>query len=148
MEFATYTPDLVVVSFAGGTITGYAKDTFIEVEREEDTFMKYVGALGDVARSRSLNKTGKITITLMEISASNDFLYSFAALDELDNSAVSSFEVVDLNGNMRCRASIAWVMKWPKIERGKESTTTQWVIECADLEIIPGGHGVIETFGV
>lgn len=141
-DFNNYSPDKVIVNFAGLIINGYANDTFIEVERDEDGFMKYTGALGDVARSRNLNKGGKVTITLMQVSAINDRLYELAALDEFDGTAYGELQIKDTSGNMRCHAEIAWIQKWPKVERGKESGTIQWVFDCADIEVIPGGNTI------
>lgn len=139
-DFHTYSPDLVVVTFGDMIMSGFAPDTFIEAERDEDGFMKSVGSLGDVARSRNLNRAGKVTLTLMAVAPVNDLLYQLALIDELDGQSYASLQIKDLSGNMRCHSEIAWVLKWPKIERGKESGTVQWVFDCADLEIVPGGN--------
>lgn len=139
-DFHNYSPDRVIIVFGGIIIGGFAKDTFIEVERDEATFMKYNGALGDTARSKNLNKGGKVTLTLMAVSPFNDELYGLAALDEDDTILPGPLQIKDLNGNMRCSAEIAWIEKWPKIDRAKESGTVQWVIDCASLEVIPGGN--------
>jgi hypothetical protein len=139
-DFATYSPDQVVITAGSLLIRGYAKDTFVEVERDEDTFMKYVGAGGDACRTRNLNRGGKVTITLMAVSPTNDDLWGLGFIDE--NQADSFFELMikDLSGNMLCHAEIAWIKKWPKVERGKESGTIQWEIDCAQLEINPSGN--------
>ena len=139
-EFTTYSPDEVILTWNDMIINGYANDTFIEVERDEDGFMKYTGSLGDVARSRNLNRGGKVTITLMAAATINDSLYSLAALDEFDGTGFGTLQIKELNGTTRCHAEIAWLQKWPKIERGKESGTIQWVLDCADIEIVPGGR--------
>lgn len=144
-DFKTYSPDLVTLSWNGVNITGYAKDTFIEVDRDEDIFMKYTGALGDVARSKNLNKGGKVKITLMAVAPVNDILANLALADE--NAALGSADVFygslqikDLSGTMECYAEIAWISKWPKVERGKESGTIEWEIDCAAIEVYPGGN--------
>src|SRR5688500_8393980 len=118
-EFFNYSPDKVHLIWNGINITGYAPDTFVQVERDEDGFIKYVGSLGDVARSRSLNKAGKVTVTLMAVSPVNDLLYTLAAQDEADGTAYGSLQLLDLSGTTRCHSEIAWVLKWPTIERGK-----------------------------
>jgi hypothetical protein len=139
-NFNTYSPDRVIVTFAGMIINGFAPDTFVEIERDEDGFMKYVGSLGDVARTHNLNRAGKVTLTLMAVAPINDSLSQYAIVDEIDGDAFGELMVKDLSGNMVCHAEIAWVLKWPKIERGKESGTIQWVIDCADIEVFPGGN--------
>lgn len=141
-EFHTYSPDRVLVSFGGVLINGFANDTFIEVERDEDTFMKYTGSLADVARTRNLNRGAKVTLTLMATAAVNDELSLIALDDEnaVDIDTVFSFEIKDISGEMFCHAEISWIQKMPKVERGKESGTIQWVFDCADMEIFPAGN--------
>jgi hypothetical protein len=82
-DFKTYSPEHVILAFNGVIISGYANDTFIEVERDEDTFMKYTGSLGDVARTTNLNRGGKVTVTLMAVAPINDDLANMALADEL-----------------------------------------------------------------
>lgn len=140
-DFHTYSPDRVILTFAGMIINGFAPDTFIEVERDEDGFMKSVGSLGDVARSRNLNRTGKVTVTLMAVAPINTLLSDFALADELDDVGVyGDLQLKDLGGDMVCHADTAWVLKFPKIERGKESGTVQWVFDCGEIEVRPGGN--------
>jgi hypothetical protein len=139
-DFTNYVADKVILTFNNLIINGFAKDTFIEVERDENIFTKYTGALGDVCRSKSLNKGGKVTITLMDAAPINDLLYQFCALDEFDSDSYGTLQIDDLNGKTRCHAEIAWVMKWPKVTRGAELGTIQWEFDCAGLEIIPGGN--------
>ncbi len=138
-----YHPDKVILSFKGINITGYAEGTFIEVERAEDAFMEYVGSLGEVCRTRNLNRLGTVTLTLMATSAVNDALTAIAVQDE-DGSIIETgaLQLKDGNGNMKCDAPEAWIKKMPKVERAKESGTVQWVITCASLTIKPGGNVV------
>lgn len=141
-EFHTYSPDKVIGAFGPIILGGYANDTFIEVERDEDSFMKYTGALGDVARSRNLNRGGKITITLMAVSPTNDALANLAQDDEDFGQNYLPFEIRDDSGNMFVHAEIAWIQKMPKIDRGKESGTVQWVFDCADVAVYVGGNNI------
>jgi hypothetical protein len=139
-DFKTYSPDRVLLLFGDLIINGYANDTFIEVERDEDTFMKYTGSLADVARTRNLNRGAKVTITLMAVAPVNDALSIIAQEDEIGIDRTAVMEIKDDSGNTFCHAEIAWIQKMPKVERGKESGTIQWVFDCADMEIFPGGN--------
>lgn len=141
-EFFTYSPDRVIITFGSVILRGFAGDTFIEIERDEDGFMKLTGSLGDVARTRNLNRGAKVTLTLMAVSPANDDLSALAALDEIDGDIVQELMIRDLSGNMECHATYAWVQKWPKIERGKESGTIQWVFDCADVSINASGNQI------
>ena len=137
MSFQRYSPDQVKISFSGITVTGFQDGTFVEVERSEDQYTTHVGSLGDVTRTRNLNKTGKITVTLMQHAPINDLLSITLAADALGDTPARSIMVKDLTNGMLCHASNAWIEKTPKIERGKESAGIQWVFACADLEVVP-----------
>lgn len=137
---ANYLTDQVVVIWNGILINGYANDTFVEIERDEDGWTTYVGALGDVCRTRNLNRMGKVTVTLMATAAVNDLLAAQAELDEQFGTAYGPIQIKDLNGTMICSGAEAWVMKRPKIERAKESGTVQWVFAVAELKMFEGGN--------
>lgn len=140
IQFSNYSPDQVSVSFNGIIITGYNDGTFIDVEREENSFTKHVGSLGDVARSRNLNRSGKLTLTLMSAAPSNDLLQAVYEQDRQFGTGVGALLIKDLGGNMVCRAAYCWIMKAPKIERAKESSPCIWQFEMADLAIVAGSQ--------
>ena len=132
-----YSPDQVKITFRGTLITGFMDGTFVECERNEDAYTIHVGSLGDVTRTRNLNKTGKITITLMQHAPINDLLSLFLATDDIGDIVPGALQIKDLTNGMRVHAAEAWIMKPPKIERGKESAGLQWVFECANMEVTP-----------
>jgi hypothetical protein len=139
-EFHTYNPRQVSFVFRGIKFSAFADNTFIEVERSSDGWHKHVGANGDVTRTRDLDISGTYTLTLMSQSSDNDEMQTIADLDEATGAGFGPCQVMDHNGNMECHSVYAWIRKLPKIERAKEAGTTQWVIDCADLEINAGGN--------
>jgi hypothetical protein len=140
-----YSPQFVTFSFQGINIIGFAKGTFIEAERAEDGFKKKVGSQGDVVRVQSMDRSGKVTITLQAQSPSNDLLLAIAQLDEATGAAVGTLQAKDLNttgtlgGDPLIHAKEAWIMKVPKIDRSDDSSNCVWVFECADLDLAPTG---------
>lgn len=132
-----YSADYVDITYGNVILTGYA-ETFIEVEFEEDDFKKTVGALGDVTRSRMLNRSAKITVTLMDASESNEQLMLLAVEDRTKGGGYKPFLMKDRSSTTEVRATQTWVMKIPKVGRAKESGTTVWVFECAFAEITVG----------
>jgi hypothetical protein len=143
MTYSRYSPDRVTITWKGNLITGFAEGTFVEVERDEDAFTKYVGSDGAVTRTRNLNRSGKITVTLMATAAINDQLWADAIFDESFGNEEGPIEIADLSGAMYCSATYAWVMKMPKVERAKESGTVVWVFDCAELAINPSGNATL-----
>lgn len=137
-RLSAYSPDFVDTVYGGILFTGYA-EKFITVEYEEDDFKKQVGALGDVTRTRQLNRSGKMTVTLMDASETNDLLMAFALSDRQTGQNFRPFKMTDRSSNTTVNATQAWIQKIPKIERGKESGTVEWVFEAAFLDIRVGG---------
>ncbi len=137
--FRNYDPSQVTFTFKGLNVTGYQDGTFIDAERSEDGFTKHVGSLGDVTRVRSMDRSGKVTLTLMAQSPINDLLYAIADADEGTGLNYGPLAIKDLNGTMRCHAHQAWIKKLPKVERAKESGAVVWEFECASLDLKPGG---------
>lgn len=139
-QLTNYSPDEVMCSFLTVIVSGYADGTFIEVERNEDGFTEYVGSGGEVCHTRSLNKTAKVTLTLMQTSPINDLLSAIAIQDEFDGSAYGPFMVSNLNGDTLCQAAECRIAKMPKMERGKDSGTVVWTFMAANMEIFIGGN--------
>lgn len=137
-----YDPSQNKITLGGQDITGYAEGTFIEIERDEDGFTTTVGSLGDVVRTRNLSRVAKVTLTLMAQAPANDILDQISQDDEDTGDNVKSFQMKDLNANVRCDGPEAWVMKKPKVERAKEAGTVQWVLCVANCEIRAGGNVV------
>jgi hypothetical protein len=135
----TYDPKLVIVTFAGNILTGFAEGTFVTVEREADAYTKVVGSDGEVARVRSRNASGSVTITLMQTSVSNDVLDALAVLDEEANAGSGPLFIEDLLGNTFIAATAAWIRKRSNIEYGAELGSREWVIDVADLKMVNGG---------
>jgi len=140
MSLTNYHTDQVILIWNDIHINGFSNDTFIEVERNEDGFTTYVGSLGDVCRTKNMNRSGKITVTLMATAPVNDTLAALAQVDEDTGLEYAPIQLKDLNGNMRADGAEAWISKRPKIERAKESGTVQWVFEVAVLNLNEGGN--------
>ncbi len=136
-----YDPSQHTVSFNGVNVTGF-DEKFLEIERNEDAYSVHVGASGDVARTRSRNRTGKVTLTLMAQAVSNDSLMDIHLDDEQFGDGVGPLLIKDLNGLTVARAQEAWIVKVPKIERAKEAGSCEWIIECAVIIIEARGNVV------
>jgi hypothetical protein len=133
-----YDPGLVMTSFAGVLVQGFAKDEFISVERMEDGFSMDVGSLGDTTRVRNRNKNGSVTITLQAGAPTNDLLMARAALDELTGTGFGPLLIKDLNGTSVVESPIAWIRKIPNLERASGASKVEWVIDCFQLLVKVG----------
>ena len=135
----TYNPKKVQVIVGSHIVTGYADGTFLNVERNADQFQAIVGADGESARVASADKSGLITLTLMQTSESNDFLSEALAADEATNVGTFTVMVRDLQGTTLVQSAEAWVKKYASVEFGKDSASREWVIETGELLMDVGG---------
>lgn len=135
-----YNPADVSVIIGSHIVSGFADGTFIGIERNNDAFTRVAGADGENARSKSNDKSGRLTLTLLQTSQSNEVLSGFAAADEASNGGTFPFLIKDNNGNSLYAAEVSWVVKYPAVEYGKEISNREWVIETGELIPFVGGN--------
>lgn len=123
-----FDPRSVSVTVNSTIITGFADGTFIKVEKNEDNFKTYVGAQGEVSRSISADKTGKITVTLQSTSPSYIYLNSLST-QNIDYPAYVS----DLNTGITYGGTSCRIVKPAAVEISKEITAREFTLDVAEL---------------
>lgn len=137
----TYDFRQVSVIVGGRIMAGFAEgDDSVMVERNEDAWSLKVGADGEATRSKSNNKSGKVTLKLQQTSESNAILSAFAKADELSNSGAVPVLIKDNSGLSLHAAEQAWVIKMPSSGFGAESGEREWVLESDNMEMFEGGN--------
>ena len=139
MTVATYDPKQVAITIGTHVVSGFGEDTFVAVEANEDLWSLTVGAGGDAARSKSNNLSGKITITLLQTSDSNQVLQGFLTADQVANTGKFPISVKDTSGLSLYASPEAWVMKSPDAPFGKTISEREWVIEVGQLAAFTSG---------
>ena len=129
MSTKTYAPKHVQVIVFGNILSGFAPGTYINAEREVDAFAKEVGADGEVARVQSANKSGEITLTLMQTSDSNNILSNLAVADELNRSSIGPIIIKDSLGTTVLFSGEGWIRKLPAVEMSDELTPREWIFD-------------------
>jgi len=129
-----YDPKSVTIMVAGKAISGFAEGAdFVSIDRDMESWTKTVGAGGEVARARTRDQSGKITLSLLQTSESNSHLESLMYAD--DNLGGGQFTVNvyynQFNGAVQSDAS--WITKPPTVTYGEGIATRTWVIECARI---------------
>lgn len=140
MTVATYQPNLVTVAFRGVPLTGFAPGEFITAERNNDSWNLSVGSGGDATRSKSGDRSGRVTLTLLASSASNATLSALEALDQASGTGVGALLIKDLSGADVVTAGTAWITKPATQGKSNEDTNREWVFESDNLEIFSGGN--------
>lgn len=140
MAIKQYDPKKVAVIFAGLPLSGFAPGTFVKVEYNEDAFSLEVGADGETTRVKNANMSGKITVTLMASSASNDDLSDLAVADRVSGEGTFAGLIKDAKGTSNHAAATCWISKVPPAEYSKEGNgTREWVVETDELLSYVGG---------
>ena len=132
-KVSTYDPGCITVNVGGHIVSGFADGTFVSVERDMDNFTKIVGAGGSIARARTRNISGKVTLTLMQTSESNSFLEAKMLADDLANEGEFVVTIMDDKYDGICTADAAWVLKPPTLSYGREFEDREWVIDCGRI---------------
>jgi len=135
----TFDPDLVSITVGGHIVSGISDSEFVSAERNAEAFTRSGGADGEQTRFKSNDKSGLITITLMQSSVSNAIFQAFATADETANKGKFPVLIKDGNGTEVCSAAQAWVQKVPAKGYSKENTDRQWVLETGNLVLVGGG---------
>lgn len=136
----TYDPSRVVLSFGGHQVSGFGDDTFIEADRDEDSFAKSTGVDGEMTRSKSNNFGGFVQITLKQSSNTNDFLSALLAADEASGAGVVPLLLKDLSGTTVLASAKSWVRRLPANAWARAAGERVWMIDCAALIGLVGGN--------
>lgn len=139
MGVKSYQPDLVTVSFRGVPLTGFAEGVFVASDRNEDGWAITVGSGGAATRAKTGNKSGRVTVTLLGASESNEILTAFYLADEASGTGIGTLVVKDLSGGDTVFCETAWIVRPPAQEKSNEETNREWIFETDKLEIINNG---------
>ncbi len=121
--------------------SGYADGEFIKIAQNTEDFLPVVGTDGEVSRSKSNDKTAKVTLRLMQTSDGNAALSALNRKDKAqpNGAGVGSFLVKDrTSGTIVYQASSCWIEKPPDVSFDKTATAREWNIYVADLDRTDG----------
>lgn len=138
MSVSTYDPKDLIIILGSIRVQGYAPGTFVNVERNEDSFALVVGSDGEGARARSNNNSGRATITLLQSSLTNTLFSQQIALDESTGSGVLALLIKDQRGNSLYQAETAWLVKPSAASYGNEIENREWIIETDSMQVLVG----------
>ena len=138
-----YDPKAVVMTFCGVPVTGYAKGSFIKIEKAEDGFKKYVGADGKTSRTRVADETANVTLNLSQTSPSNAVLSAQHKLDKKTGKGKGPLMVKDLKGATLFYAKVGWIKKMATADFGDEINAKEWAFDTGESDFVNGGNEVV-----
>lgn len=139
-----YNPDEVVMTIGPVILeSGFAEDTFIEIEQDTDDTEDVVGVDGEVTVSRTNDRRATATFTLMQTSNGNDGLSALSTLTRNAPAmagAIHPFIIKDLNGRSLYTAQNSWVAAPPSVTFGRKATERAWKVRIANHVRTDGGN--------
>lgn len=132
-KVASFNPADVDVIIAGNTITGYADGSYVDIERDNESFTKVTGANGEVTRVQTNDKGGKCTMTLLQSSESNLILSNLLNIDEATGAGTFPLMIKDNSGGTIMAGAVCWINKPAKVTYSKSIENREWVIDIAHL---------------
>ena len=141
-DTSTYDPTKLVVIVGGVIVSGFIDGDFITAKRDEDLYMKRVGADGHVARARNANKSGSIEITLLQSSPAVNEIAALVALDNFffDGDILIPISILSPGTNAELVVSTqSWLKTPPEMVFAKEVSDRKFIFDCADLKLSLGG---------
>jgi len=138
MSVATYDPKQIALVLGGVLVTGYGENSIVSHARNSDSFTKRIGADGKVTRTRSADRSGRITITLQQSSTTNLVLSALLKADELGEGGTVPYLMKDNNGTTVFSSGTAWITRLPDDERANEAGDIEWTIDVSEMEAVIG----------
>lgn len=130
----TLDPEQFLFHVDGVLIDGYDPDSQVKISQDEDGWNEKAGTTGEVARMKNNNAMGMIEVSLLQSSASNDYLYAKYRADRLSGRGTFPVDAVDTLGTTDISAINCYLKKPADYERGSEVKTTTWRIRVPNME--------------
>jgi hypothetical protein len=154
MAFATFSPKDVNITWAAKAfgaynLVGLDQDSFITLSRNNQLTTRTVGAKGESSITRIADRTGTVSISLMQTSPSNVWLGTVS--NAMEVSDYSTFEIFigdilvsDPSGSVLCWAKGATLQSNPEVTLGgTDQNSRTWEFNCEELiyTAVPGSLG-------
>jgi len=138
-EVSSYSAQNVNVNFLGHNFTGFADgDDAIKFERSVQSMTKLVGMQGDGVFTQSADKSGQVTIKLLQNSRTNKFLTNKQAATEAGVIASGPMIMTEAGSDARASCMRTVIQGPAPMTRGAGHNVVEWVFITMDMTI---GHG-------
>lgn len=126
------------VSFVidGVLITGYARDSFVDITYNSPAVELEVGADGQGIRSLTSDNSAKITLRLLQNSAGSKKLDAIRNADRASAEGVVALVINDSSNGTKHSAAQTWIMKPPKKSYHGKAQAVEWELETDNLEAV------------
>lgn len=126
-----YDPKEVYIIVDGHVVTGFADDSMVSAERQEDKVETHVGAQGEVTFVKNANDVGEMTISLKHNSPS---IQKLQELYRAGNRFPVNVEDQNFDGDVGAGGSEAMISNPGAFERGGDVSDKEFTLLIADYE--------------
>lgn len=142
MPVKTYDPSNVSMFYGPIKIKGFAQDSAITVEHDEDDWGLAVGVDGEDSRVKTSNRSATITAALMQTSGVNDLLSAerLADINTPGGTGGKPLIIKDNSGTTLFSAETAWIQRPPSAELNRDLTSREWVFRTGNIDALHGSN--------
>lgn len=142
----TYSPEDVVVLFGGvHRLTGFVDGTFVNISKDEASFLTRVTSDGRVTRVHSSNPIYSVGITLHSGSESNQVLSYALKVDEATKMGKFPLIIKDKMGGSLFFSATSWIETYPNTNFSVNIEDREWIIKCSQATLNVGGNEAMST---
>lgn len=154
---ATYSPNQISLTLGTYPITGFAPNTFIQVEQSTKTFEIVKGMRGVNARKRNLDTSLRITFRLLQTHDTNNILTQIHQADIDSGAGRFAVTLTDLAsseaglGKSQITSQVAFIEGFPDIVYSGSLEAREWTIICLNCDkYLVGGNSspTLSLFGL
>lgn len=138
-QVTAYSAQNVTVTFLGKVLSGFADgDDAIMVERNKPTMSQTIGIQGDGVYSQTSDKSGVVTLKLLQGCEENAFLSGKISASEAGGIASGELIITEFGNDARVTARKCVIEGMPKFQRGEGHTSVEWRFLSTDIDIVQG----------
>jgi len=141
-----YSAREVGVAWGLVNMEGFSGDNICSFAYNTDLTTETIGCDGKLATSVTPDRSGTITVELMQTSASTKQLSGILAFqnNQDDTSAIikADFAVTDPSGSVLCIGRNAYLKTAPEVGLGVEQGTHEWTLYSEKIDFLPIPRGV------
>lgn len=130
----TYDPNQVNVTFGAHIVTGFASDTMITISPTNDKYITEMDAHGSAIRVKQNGNNYEITITLTQMSPSNNI---FSIATNAGNAGTSPFAL--RVGDTVFTSAFTYVQRVSDITYGTNLSNREWTLLATEAQYFLAG---------
>lgn len=141
-----YSPAKTTLTYAGIlTFKGVAEGTFFEMARNNPRTDVTVGAKGDPAITRTADRTGTVTVTLLQNSPTNQYLSNIVSTEDVEDKLFRADIVAsDPSGGVVAVAKRCHIQEPAPIVLGDGQNAKVWTFYSEDVSYLTVPEGLTE----